>query len=634
MESLSHRLLFVFLVMLSVVAGCGGGASDTTASGPAAPLGVNLENVADWDRSGMFADAMKHSRHWGSVNMPEDEQAPVDADGWPTGDAGVVIMANVPHMAGVYKLSFTGRATVEPVARNDLTTRVQNMVYNAGTNTSTADVVLGPDETQLFLVFTGTSGGVRNVKLIRPGYLPTDTFSRPFLDRLAMFQVLRFVNFSNANGNPQVNWSDRTLPTHATQQRPAGAAWEYAIELANLTGKDPWINIPDQASDHYVWHLAMLFKNNLAPDRKLYVEWSNEMWNGLFDQTQRNYDAASAEIAAGWSNLNFDGETNPFYLAWRRSARRAKEVSDIFRSVFGDAAMMTRVRPVLAGQLARPTVITQGLEFITKVFGPPGRYFYAISPAVYFDVNNNTRTNLTVDQIFAELPAQVTVLKKDVMLYTIWAQYYKLKNIAYEGGPHLKGDESLNAKLAANRDPRMQNLIIQLYNDWFSAGGDLFLHYNLSSRWGRHGAWGLNDDITQPTGPKWEAISHIHASPRPQVDIGKILPATLFPSDVNISGSAFATGNQQDLKDESSFVMYLVNAPSTGTYSFATRISSNGGATAKLLIDSDIVTETWNVSAGKTASVTASFPLSAGLHVLRIQSKSGSFQMDPLVISQ
>jgi hypothetical protein len=278
---------------------------------------------------------MKHSRHWGSVNVPHDEQAPVDADGWPTGDAGVTIMVGVPHMAGVYKLSFTGHATVAPVARSDLTTRVQNMVYDAGTNTSTADVVLGPDETNLFLVFTGTSGGVKNVKLMRPGYLPTDTFSKPFLDRLAMFQVLRFIDYSRTIDNPQVNWSDRMLPTSATQHHPAGAAWEYAIELANLTGKDPWINIPDQATNHYVRQLATLFRDNLAPDRKLYVEWSNEVWNSIFDQTQRNYDATNAEIATGRSNLNYDGETNPAYLAWRRTARRAKEVSDIFRSVFG-----------------------------------------------------------------------------------------------------------------------------------------------------------------------------------------------------------------------------------------------------------------------------------------------------------
>lgn len=620
--------------MLLVVAGCGGGASEETASGPAAPLGVNLENVADWDRSSMFADAMKHARHWGSVNKPWDQQAPVDADGWPTGDAGVVVMVDIPRMAGVYKLSFTGHAVVAAIARNDSATHVQHMAYDAGTNTSTADVVIGQSETQLMLAFTETTGGVKNVKLMRPGYLPTDTFSRPFLDRLAKFQVLRFMGYSNTNGNPQINWSDRTLPTNATQQSPAGAAWEYVIELANLTGKDPWINIPDQATDHYIRQLATLFKNNLSPDRKLYVEWSNEVWNDIFDQTQRNYDATNAEIATGWSNLNYDGEANPFYLAWRRTARRGKEVSDIFRSVFGNAAMMTRVRPVLAGQLARPVVITQGLEFIANVFGPPSRYFYAIAPAVYFDIGNGTLSNLTVDQIFAELPAQVTALKNEVLFYTVWAQYYKLKNVAYEGGPGLAGSESLSAKLAAHRDPRMKNLIVQLYNDWFSAGGSLFAYLSLSSPWGQYGSWGLNDDITQPTGPKWEAISHIHTSPWPQVDAGKALPATLYPLDANVSNNINTADNQQRLNDKTSFIMYLVNAPSTGTYSFATRMSSNGGATAELLIDSDVVTENWNVSAGKTASVTASFPLSAGLHVLRIQPKSGSFQMGPLVISQ
>lgn len=37
-------------------------------------------------------------------------------------------------------------------------------------------------------------------------------------------------------------------------------------------------------------------------------------------------------------------------------AKRMKEISYIFRAVFGDGQMMTRVRPVLAAQLANPSI--------------------------------------------------------------------------------------------------------------------------------------------------------------------------------------------------------------------------------------------------------------------------------------
>jgi hypothetical protein len=288
----------------------------------------------------------------------------------------------------------------------------------------------------------------------------------------------------------------------------AGAAWEYVIELANLTGKDPWINIPDQATDDYVLNLAKLFNEKLSSSRNLYVEWSNEVWNDIFPQTQRNYAATNAEVAAGKSNLNSDGETNPYYLAWRRTARRGKEVSDIFRSVFGDGAMMTRVRPVLASHVARPIVLTQGLEFIARAYGPPSTFFYAAAGTTYFNIENDTRTDLTVDQIFAELPAQLEVVRQQQAAFTAVCRNYKLKSFAYEGGPHLVGEASVDAKVAANRDPRMKDMIVQNYKNWFAAGGDLHVYYNLASPWGKFGSWGLTDNIEQDT-PKHAAVAEV-----------------------------------------------------------------------------------------------------------------------------
>jgi hypothetical protein len=483
--------------------------------GPVPPLGVNLELVSDFSRSKMFADAMKSARHWGSPSTPWDEAASVDADGWPTGDAGVVILANIPKTDGTYKLSFVGRANVQPVASSGVT--VAKLAYDGASNTSTADVLIDETATQLLLSFTGTRGGVKNVKLIRPGQSAGDTFTRQFLTRLQPFQVLRFMDYSSTNGNPEVSWSDRTLPTAATQQRKvnggiAGAAWEYAIELANLTGKDPWINVPDQATDDYVLNLAKLFKGKLSPDRKLYVEWSNEVWNDAFRQTQRNYAATNAEVAAGSSNLGSDGERNPYYLAWRRTARRAKEISDIFRSVFGEDAMITRIRPVLASHVARPIVLTQGLDFIERVYGPPSRYFYAAAGTTYFNIDNDTRTDLTVDQIFAELPAQLEIGRQQQVAFTAACRHYKLKNVAYEGGPHLFGEASVDAKIAANRDPRMKDMLLQNYRNWFASGGALNVYYNLASPWSKFGSWGLTDVLEVDT-PKHAAIAELLANP-------------------------------------------------------------------------------------------------------------------------
>src|SRR4029450_936985 len=128
-------------------------------------------------------------------------------------------------------------------------------------------------------------------------------------------------------------------------------AWEYAIQFWNETDKDAWVNIPFPADDNYVFQLATLLKNNLEPGRKLYVEFSNELWNtwGPFPAIA-NLNAAVAEVQANPSSpLNYDAVSPPrdssgWTLAERRAALRTVQVSNIFRQVFGDDQMMSRVR--------------------------------------------------------------------------------------------------------------------------------------------------------------------------------------------------------------------------------------------------------------------------------------------------
>jgi hypothetical protein len=130
----------------------------------------------------------------------------------------------------------------------------------------------------LNLTFSGTNGGVRNVKLLRPiapgstaTHAPTEDFSRVFLSAIAPFHALRFMDYLATNGNIQQHWSDRVTPANATYNVEAtgygwegkGGPWEYIIKLCNQTRKDAWINIPFDADDDYVRQVARLFRDGL-----------------------------------------------------------------------------------------------------------------------------------------------------------------------------------------------------------------------------------------------------------------------------------------------------------------------------------------------------------------------------------
>jgi hypothetical protein len=382
----------------------------------------------------LFADAMRESRRFGSPGTPWDQSATGDAGGWPTQDFGSVILdptGGVPD--GSYALSFTGMAQkISPVA---CSASIQNVAYNPPSNTTTATVTVS-GQSQLILAFTGTQrtpgsplhSGLTNMRLMMPvapgsstSYAPSVTFNSAAESLLGRFTTIRFMDYTSTNGSPQVNWSDRPLPS-AAQFGPGsttGGPWEYAVQLANETGKDMWINIPGQATNAYITNLAYLINYGsdgtnpytapqanpvfagLNPNLKVYVEFSNEVWNYTFAQAGQNLNAAVAEVAAGNSPLNYDGTTNHYAWADRRVANRDVAISNIFRSVFGNSQMMTRIRPVLEWQYGNSSdTAAQALNFLNNYYNNgDGRYHVSAPRAVsyyiwgggggwYFGVNN------------------------------------------------------------------------------------------------------------------------------------------------------------------------------------------------------------------------------------------------------
>ncbi len=511
---------FAILLYLALLA-----CAPAQALGDPGMVGVNLMQNYDWNRQSIFADLMKQARGWGSVAAPWDLAAPVDANGWPTADAAAIFLTNGVNIGGTYRLSYAGRATVSPVASS---LAVRNAAYSTATNTSTADVVVETAATQIVLAFRGTSGGVRNVRLIRPGHT-TETFTRAFLDLMRPYSLIRTMDLMCTNGQTHVgygntvaNWSDRTPPTYATQNRTfggvrAGIAWEYVIDLANLLDKDLWVNVPDLGTDDYVRQLATLLRNRLEPERRIYLEYSNEVWNPAFESHFANLRLAEAEVAAGGSNLNADGDTDHEHWGMRRTARRTREIEEIFRSVFGASAILTRVRPVLCGHFHLTETVTQGLDFLQRTYGPARNILYAVCCSQYLTLSPATsaRTDLTVDQIVAEWTATLPRVQGWAVTYAGIARTYGLRLVGYEGGVMTLGAASNTAKVAANRDPRVRGIVSQLVTSFLAAGGETLCYFAAATAYDQYGTYGITDDVTHLDTPKRQGLADVLAAPRP-----------------------------------------------------------------------------------------------------------------------
>jgi hypothetical protein len=253
-------------------------------------------------------------------------------------ESGTTVTVSVPSVAGFAQgqevtiagftgssASYNGTYVITGVNAANHTLAYSDPSTGLPTNPSggTARAVPQNGITNLYVMQPSTLGG--------NSPLPVGTLFTPSaLSMTAQYSVLRFMDLNNTNGNLTSNWSDRTLvgenfwsgvtfnsgtgvDTNVTQVSPlAGLPWETQIALANEAGKDVYINVPSNVSVSYLTNLANVFAYGsngvtpytsvqanpvwkpLNPNLKVYIEFSNELWNGVFSQAETN--------GVGWAN--------------------------------------------------------------------------------------------------------------------------------------------------------------------------------------------------------------------------------------------------------------------------------------------------------------------------------------------
>ncbi len=627
-------------------------------------MGINLSGVWDGSADRLFADAMKSARRPSNFGT-WDGTPPLDSKGWATTDFSVVAWHTIPNMNGTYRLSFNGRADISASWGG---TTFANVKYDAPTNTTTADVTYWPSAADgLLLNFANTrrtangptNSGITNVKLMRPigqgsatSYDSSVTFSQPIRDLVNKFSVVRMMDDTGSNGGTELNgvWANRRPADYASQASSAaatGMAWEYAIQFWNETDRDAWVNIPFPADDEYVRQLATLLKNTLEPGRKLYVEYSNELWNAFGPYPAiANHDAAVAEVQANPNSpLNYDhsypgDDSTGWGLANRRMILRGAQISTIFRQVFGDAEMMSRVRPVFMTQFGYADGwLASGLDYTEDYLNnpkyqanpnPASYYFYGAGGSAYQDPNWSLGDGITVDQIFATMPYNFdTAIRKDVD----WTAAFGLKRIAYEGGPSLDNlvehTGVPNSVLdAAWADPRMRSEMVENHNSWSASGGDLVMYFTST---GGH-EWGFTRDTYDLNTQKLKAIDDLNASPAAAVTYGKLAPIDLLRDDFKLP---YWQGHIDDMRSDSltndwNGAMFRVD--SAGSFNVrATATSSNGGQ-VEVFVDGRSLGTITVPPGGDTVTLPAG-TLQPGVHGILLRARAGTFGLSRVSVT-
>jgi hypothetical protein len=475
------------------------------------PMGMNLAGIADWSSEIVFVDSFKVSRPW--IEQREKSAfgkgGPIPMkNGWPAklepaqfAETLIYVDFQPHYPGGKYVCSFEGNGKLEfsNAAQGRPAGRKQ---YEVDVDSSKSFIALRVRETD-------PKDPIRNIRLEnveikkKAAAAGSTPFDPSFFKRYKGFNVIRFMDWQKTNNSKQQKWADRPKMDDPTQAGPKGIALEYCIELANKLDADPWLCIPHLADDDYVRNFAKLVKDKLKTNRKVYVEYSNETWNTIFEQSKYCREKG---LAAGLSK-------NPYEAQLRYSVDQSIRIFKIFEEVFGGKDRLVRVLAAHGAHLWTGTTAMDWNEAYKNTD--------AIAIAPYFgnaygDPKNAAKTaEMSVDQLLDGCTEMIAANRKKNEEYAAEAKKRGLKLMAYETGQHLVGygGAENNPKLMelfhnANRHPRMKDLYLEDMKNWYEVGGSTFCVFSSMGKYTKWGSWGVMEwhDQKEEDAPKMLAL--------------------------------------------------------------------------------------------------------------------------------
>ena len=314
----------------------------------------------------------------------------------------------------------------------------------------------------------------------------TNPWNPTLLTDLAPYaHVLRFMDWNRTNDQVAGSWAARAQPNVAPGDR--GVAYEWQIDLCNRAHVDYWINVPTLADDDHVTKLAQLIQQKLDPSLRIYIEYSNEVWNGGFPQATY---ADNQGVAANMPGMN------QWYKGWAWYVYRAVQIFQGFEAVFGKNS--PRLVKVLSGQAGytgdasnpAPVCAWHLQSLADKTVNPQGETINAYAIAPYFGGTDTTA-------LASDIPDEATLVQNHVACL----KGTGIPLISYEGGQDSYAATSCTAVAT---DPAMTNLYVTYLNSMMSAGllGPFMQYTHVGNCWGLKMATGDSN----AKAPKYQGV--------------------------------------------------------------------------------------------------------------------------------
>jgi hypothetical protein len=512
--------------------------------------------------------------------------------------------------SGTLNFSTSGSVSAQTKVANQnkilLDIKLKDFIFEAGDDERERErKISSTNQIYSYITNISSSSYVKNIRIIMPGgtctgnpfirvdetdTCPNGTTYQSFEDRLLAdrnaiifnpdylmflrnFKVIRMMNLMEASlkklcYDPATcpanvgTWADRATLSDAVwggndgrtaHEDHKGVPLEVVIALANTLDRDMWLNMPHVASDDYISNAAEMMNSDLKSNLKVYLEYSNEVWNSGFAAYQYmakkgadlglNTIPQGLEVSPSPSDI-FTRNCGASLTQKERDARRCKnyfsrlryhskrsvEIFDLWATKFSN----TRLTRVLGSFIGDKILTEQMLKTV------PTNKIDAVAIAPYFfgcpyqaicvDAPKTLLSATTVDDIFAALDQSGTIDVKSIdgTIDAVKNQLsitnqFSIKLVSYEGGQHLvtgvlgnnvtTADQTRLRKLfnEANRDPRMKQRYETFLNAWkdlSDEGTALFTLYTMPQSYYRYGNFGIKEHLNKARAesPKFDGV--------------------------------------------------------------------------------------------------------------------------------
>ncbi len=527
----------------------------------AAPVGFNVSGIYKLNSSLPFTDLFKLSQGWytsceydwqtkqaidpgctanNSFNTKEQDWLDIDANGWVRSlplrserpiFTSVISSINLPtHFPlGSYVALYEGEGDIRVEGGVIIKSQSQGRIA--------FDITTVKKGLKIRIKTTNPQNYIRNIHLIAARNESSFRHNRinpDYISKVRPFNAIRFMPWQNSKNTTLINWSERPTLNHSHYNTNKGVPIEIMVDVANQANADPWFSMPYKANDDFIRNFARLVKQRLNHGRKVYVEYSNEVWNALYPV---HHMAARQAISRWPSKYKEKAGLRKQYLIANWYGEKSAKTCQIWKQEFGTQS--GRVICVIASFARTPDIGREALACPLSSYAPcaSGMGAYAVAP--YFGDNVALIKNRAqvkqwahsgeagLNKLFNELdhggelnggPAggSIQLAYENGMKGSIQvAREFGLELVAYEAGQHLKRDDPPHTIrdpaikqmfLKANLDPRMGKLYTKYLNTWRQAGGGLLLHFYGIAESEPDTAFGMLESVYSANSPKYNAL--------------------------------------------------------------------------------------------------------------------------------